>query len=90
MDPLPTVKTSPKENNFLVTLLSILLLLSCIIAGFFAYQTQKLVAELQKIRDGELVEVTQTPTPEPTATIDPTTDWKTYTNKEFSFKYPSD
>jgi len=83
MDPLPTVKTSPKENNFLVTLLSILLLLSCIIAGFFAYQTQNLVKQLSESRIQNLA--TQTPTPTP----DPTANWKTYTDTKlgFSFKY---
>ena len=42
----PTSLGQPKQNNFLVVLLSILLMLSVVIAGFFAYQTQKLVKEL--------------------------------------------
>ena len=39
-----------KTNSFLVTLLSVLLLISVFIAGFFAYQTQNLVKELVKIQ----------------------------------------
>lgn len=83
------------QSSFLVILLSILLLLSVTIAGFFAYQTQKLVKELQGIRnEGKVVSVATTePTTEPIATdsamID-TTNWKTYANAKynFSFKYP--
>lgn len=73
-----------KSNNFLINLLSVLLLLTCLVAGFFAWQTQKLVKELTEIRNQKLV------TPTPTTTPDPTADWKTYTNEkyQFSFKYP--
>lgn len=45
-----------KQSNFLITLLSILLSISVFIAGFFAYQTQKLVKELTALQ------VTPTPT----------------------------
>jgi len=80
-----TVHRSP--STFLITLLSVLLLISCLIAGFFAWQTQRLVAEL-RVKNEELIINTPTVTPTP----DPTADWKTYTNSEygFSFKYPSD
>jgi hypothetical protein len=44
---MQTVGQSPKKNNFLVILLSVLLLIACLIAGFFAYQTQKLANELR-------------------------------------------
>lgn len=71
----------PKTNSFLVILLSILLFISVSIAGFFAYQTQKLVRELTALKN--------TPTPvatiEPIATADPTADWKTYTNSKYSY-----
>lgn len=84
--PINTIKSTeePKQNNFLISLLSILLLISVFIAGFFAYQTQKLVKELRVI--GNKPE----PTASPTQTPDPTADWKTYTNTKygFSFKYP--
>lgn len=77
--------TTSQNNSFLVSLLSILLLVSCIIAGFFAWQTQRLVKELNKLNTTQI-----TPTPEPQKTTDPTADWKTYTNNEygFSFMYP--
>lgn len=92
----------PKQNNFLVILLSVLLFISVTIAGFFAYQTQKLVAELRIVKDE--VRITPTATTEPVATesieVDPiadssraeTMDWQTYTNQKygFSFKYPLD
>ncbi|HCR35906.1 hypothetical protein A2130_00070 [Candidatus Woesebacteria bacterium GWC2_33_12] len=86
-----TVPTAPStvhrsQSTFLVTLLSILLLLSCIIAGFFAYQTQKLVKELTTYN------VQVEPTPEAITTPDPTADWKIYINEKygFSFKYPTE
>ncbi len=80
-----------KQSSFLVILLSVLLLLSVLIAGFFAYQTQKLVAELRIMKDE--VRITPTATIEPIATesvVLDTTNWKTYTSEkfDFSFKYP--
>ncbi|MDP3918172.1 MAG: hypothetical protein Q8Q30_03300 [Candidatus Woesebacteria bacterium] len=104
-NPVPTpvatpevVIEQPKQSNFLIILLSVLLLLSVLIAGFFAYQTQKLVNEL-KIKNEELRNVavaTTEPTVEPvatnsaSATPDPTANWKTYTNTEYkySISYP--
>lgn len=65
VQPIVPVKT----NNFLVVLLSILLFLAVSIAGFFAYQTQKLVKELRVMSD-ELKQTT-----------DPIADWKIYTNQ---------
>lgn len=50
----------PKTNSFLITLLSILLIVSCLIAGFFAYQTQNLVkklAALQKVSSPTIIPV---------------------------------
>ncbi len=87
----------PKKSNFLVILLSTLLIISVAIAGFFAFQTQKLVKELTLLRTEPTPMATVEPTTEPVATdssmtIDPTAGWKTYTNTMygFSFKYPSD
>ena len=83
--------TKPKNNGFLLVLLSILLIIACIIAGFFAYQTQKLVKEF----GNNQVELT-TPTPveveTPTPTTDPTSDWEVYKNTkpDFEIKYPND
>lgn len=91
----PVVVEQPKQSNFLTILLSVLLLLAVSVAGFFAYQTQRLVAEL-KIKNEELIVKTPEQTVEPVATssstVDPTANWKTYTNKvfNFSFKYPSE
>lgn len=73
------------QPTFLVTLLSVLLLISCLIAGFFAYQTQRLVAEL-RMKNEELV----IKTPTPVSTPDSTADWKeySYTKIKFSLKLP--
>lgn len=75
-----------KQNNFLVILLSVLLLLSVSIAGFFAYQTQTLVKELTKLKSSS------SPVSSIELTPDPTVDWKTYVNNDFgfSFYYPKD
>lgn len=79
-------------NTFLVVLLSVLLFISVSIAGFFAYQTQKLVAEVTGYR--EQLKQTLEPTTnnlQPSSTPDPTADWKTYTNTKYgySLKYPN-
>jgi hypothetical protein len=95
----PQVVMEPKGNNFLVILLSTLLFISVVIAGFFAFQTQKLVKELS-LRDDRsnvdtsTIEITP-PTISPIATSNPAIDsvanWKTYTNKEIGFliQYPT-
>jgi len=41
------VYEKPKTNNFLIGLLSVLLILTTLMVGYFAYQTQQLVKELQ-------------------------------------------
>lgn len=85
----------PKPNNFLVILLSVLLLFSVSIAGFFAYQTQKLVKELTVLRTQPILVATTEPTAGSVATdsseVDPTADWKMYqsTDLGFTFKYPN-
>lgn len=101
--PVPTVITpqvkieQSKKTNFLVILLSTLLIISVVISGFFAFQTQKLVKELTLLRTEPTPMATVEPTTEAVATnslktVDPTADWKVYTNTMygFSFKYPSD
>ncbi len=85
---LNEVKTEPvivKQNNFLTILLSVLLLLSVSIAGFFAYQTQVLVKELNSMKE------TSTHVSSEESTIEPTSDWKTYMNENAGFllKIPS-
>lgn len=84
----------PKQSNFLVILLSTLLLLSVLIAGFFAYQTQKLVKELTLLRTEPTPIATSESvvfpelTFEQDKTIDPTANWKTYEMNRIDFKYP--
>ena len=86
--PTPITDTTKpvKSSGFIVVLLSILLIISVLIAGFFAYQTQNLVKQITELQP--------TPTPiastEPSPTTDPSADWQTFTNKELGFeiKYP--
>jgi hypothetical protein len=82
----PLEPSKNKGGNFLIILLSILLIISSLIAGLFAYQTQKLVKEISKLQ------ITPTPaaSTKPSPTIDPTLDWKTYTKDQISFKYPNE
>lgn len=63
--------TANKQSSFLVNLLSILLLVSCLIAGFFAYQTQNLVKELTKLKTSPKPIATIAPTPDPIPTCVP-------------------
>ena len=87
---VPEQKTPPtvdrSQSSFLVILLSILLIISVSIAGFFAFQTQKLVKELNALKSE--ANVTPVATMEPT--IDPTANWEVFTDKmtNFTFKYP--
>lgn len=62
----PVTPVITSQSNFLVILLSILLFISVLIAGFFAYQTQKLVKELRNT-----AVATIEPTAEPVATSSP-------------------
>jgi hypothetical protein len=68
----PQVVVESKGNNFLVILLSILLFISLAIAGFFAFQTQKLVKELSILRSNPTPVATVVPTTEQTETNVPT------------------
>jgi hypothetical protein len=81
---IPANDQQPKTNSFLVILLSVLLFVAVAIAGFFAFQTQKLVKEITVLKnEGNSVAV---PSTEPVATesseVDPTANWKTYTSNE--------
>ena len=90
--PVPTNDQQPKPNSFLIILLTIISIISLSIAGFFAFQTQKLVKELALLRT-ELIPTTEpVATSSAVATADPTSSWQTYTNQKygFSFKYPLD
>lgn len=69
----------PKQNNFLVILISSLLIISCLIAGFFAWQTQKLVKEITEIKNQTI------PNSTATLTIDQVSSEITYTNNDYHF-----
>lgn len=57
------------KNDFVITLLSVLLLISVFIAGFFAYRTQNLVKEIIKLRITASPTITSIPSPKvPTET----------------------
>lgn len=92
LHPMPAGEAG-KNNNFLIMLLSVLLLVSVLIAGFFAFQTQRLVKELRVTRDELTTKTTLEPTTEPVATqyseVDSTTGWKNFSYKNYSFKLPT-
>jgi hypothetical protein len=75
----------PKNNNSLIILLSILLFISLVIAGFFAYQVQNLTEEIKKLEIEELAAQISSPT------LDSTANWNVYMDSGglFSFKYPN-
>lgn len=84
----------PKKGNFLVILLSVLLLVSVSIAGFFAFQTQRLNEEL-RMKNGELKQPTQNTIDEssnesvPTVIPDTTSNWLKFESKDgLVLKYP--
>ncbi len=94
IDDTVSISEQPKTNNFLTILLSVLLIISVAISGFFAFQTQKLVKELTVLKTQEKTINASSSEPVPTnspAITDPAESWKTYSNSKygFSFKYPS-
>jgi len=72
---IPPATHKPEVKNSLVLIMSILLIVTVAIAGLFYFQIQKLSKELSKYQIQ--------PSSTPTATADPTADWKTYTNDEY-------
>ena len=83
MEPqIPPVPPTPKINNSLIFIMSILLIVTVGIAGLFYFQIQKLSKQLTQVQ----VQATSTPTPTP----NPTLDWKMYSNNLYAFqiKYP--
>ena len=87
---VPANDKQPKTNeiqlrySFPVIILSILLVISVAIAGFFAFQTQNLSAELIKIKAGV--------SPVASTVPDTTANWKTYTNSKYNYslQYPQE
>lgn len=84
--PTTIVEPSVNRSSFLVILLSILLIISCLIAGFFAWKTQQLVSKLRVMSNESKPTTIATASPTP----DPTADWKTYTDTKlgYSIQYP--
>ena len=94
MDPINPIAGNPealnpegKSSNSNITIISMALfvLMSLVVVGFLYYQNQQLKSMLASYQ----VPVVS---PTPTATTDPTADWKTYINEKgkFTFKYPDD
>ena len=86
-----------KSNKWLITGLMAFALVALGIAGIFAYQNYQLKKQIERPSPGQEVIPTKTlqPTPtspisapSPTPTIDPTVNWETYSNDEYTFKYP--
>lgn len=93
----PQTVEQPNKSAFLTILLSILLIISVSISGFFAYQTQKLVKELTEMKikaenSKSATEPTVEDTKDEVLETDTTANWKVYTSEKFnfSFKYPSE
>mgnify|MGYP001558689542 FL=1 len=80
--PVSPAPPTPQVKNSLVLIMSILLMVAVAIAGLFYFQIQKLSKELSRYQIQ--------PSPTPSATADPTANWRTYTNNywKISFKYP--
>lgn len=83
--PLPMEMTSMPKKTFTPKFIGVIVLLLVLGAGAYGamwYQQKQQVAQ----------EVVPIFTPRPSATPDPTADWKTHTNSQygFEFKYPGD
>lgn len=74
-----------KSNQLPIISLAAFIILSLGAIGFLYYQNQQLKAMLAKYQ-------TPTPSPTPIATVDPTINWKTYTDEvhKISFRYPNE
>lgn len=88
--PINTEANKPSKSNPLVVLLSLLLLVACIIAGFFAWQTQQLVKQVNVANQN----LATTPTPlaqQPSPSSTPSSgETKEYISVKggYSFNYP--
>lgn len=78
----PTEVEKPTQKVKLILILTILLIISTLFAGFFYFQTQKFSKELLKYQSLTA----------PPVYNDTISNWKTYSNlsPSFSFKYPLD
>lgn len=77
--------TESRKTPIIPILFTIFLVVLISIAGFFGYQNFLMHKQIAKLS------IQPVPTPIPTIPVDPTANWKTYTNTKynFSFKYPS-
>jgi hypothetical protein len=77
-------KTQQKtKQHIVISILSFFLMVFCIIAGFFAWQTQKL--------SGDIKEYKMSTTMQPSPIANKSKEWKTYADEKYKFeiKYPS-
>ncbi|MFC1625909.1 hypothetical protein ACFL1Q_02625 [Patescibacteria group bacterium] len=96
-NPEPVNPQPPKPaNNSLLMIMSALVIILVGVAGFFAWQTQKLAQQLSNYNEmsSPTPEAVSVPTFEPTATTSAavdTTGWKTYQNSVYGFElmYPT-
>lgn len=83
-----------KRGNILVIFLALALVFSTVAIGYLFVQNKQL--QNQKVQPVLPIQnpssTNNFPTPVPAPTVDPTANWKTFTNDKFgySFKYPSD
>ena len=71
-----------RQNNFLIILLFVLLIVSCIFAGFFAWQTQKLTKELSTHKK----QIEQNSTVTETPISDSDINWQTILNPSLGYQ----
>lgn len=92
----PVVPTSTNKSNVLLfTVLGLIVIAGSVFVGIQIGKTQTpsqqlIVAQPTILPTQAITSLTVIPTQIVTPTVDPTANWKMYTNKELSFKYPSD
>ena len=85
MEPqIPSAPPTPKTNNSLVLIMSVLLITTVAIAGLFYFQIQKLSKKINEDKTPvQTTPIVQTPSPEPTLKV----GFKKYTNEKYSFGF---
>ncbi|MEA3355347.1 MAG: hypothetical protein U9Q63_02605 [Patescibacteria group bacterium] len=91
----PPQPTPKKKKPWLLVFIIVLLLSATGVLGYKYYQLQQKVTGLQQSKPAptpspQLVVSSPSPVLSPTKEVDPTADWKTYTNTlaSYSFRYP--
>ncbi len=79
--PTAQVKPIKKPTKLPIILMTVIAVLSLAVSAYFGYQNYLLKQQ-----------ISQSPTASPSPTVDPTADWKTYTNTAYSYhlKYPNE